>query len=288
MSQFTVAAVARRLGIAPATLRTWDRRYGLGPQDHSAGTHRRYSEADLSRLLVMRRLIAAGISPGDAAQSALAADPVAVESRSFADEPVDSLHALLVAIHALDMRFIRETLRGQLYRYGAIATWHHSITPLLREIGDSWEKHDDAIAMEHSLTSVLIDVLSDAGQVIEPINTRPILLAAAPEELHVLPLYALAAALAEKSVATHLLGARTPSRALASMMAKNGPIAVFVWSQSPASAQLLDFSVFPSIRPAPRVITGGPGFAEISHPAGARYAGSIDEALSLIIDPLGL
>ncbi|MEY3734595.1 MAG: hypothetical protein RL347_1954, partial [Actinomycetota bacterium] len=27
----TVAAVARRLGVAPATLRTWDRRYGLGP-----------------------------------------------------------------------------------------------------------------------------------------------------------------------------------------------------------------------------------------------------------------
>ena len=26
-----VAAVARRLGVAPATLRTWDRRYGLGP-----------------------------------------------------------------------------------------------------------------------------------------------------------------------------------------------------------------------------------------------------------------
>lgn len=42
----TVAAVARRLGIAPATLRTWDRRYGLGPSDHvvrpvlAAITHR--------------------------------------------------------------------------------------------------------------------------------------------------------------------------------------------------------------------------------------------------------
>ncbi|MEY3685921.1 MAG: hypothetical protein RJB00_871, partial [Actinomycetota bacterium] len=29
--RLTVASVARRLGIAPATLRTWDRRYGLGP-----------------------------------------------------------------------------------------------------------------------------------------------------------------------------------------------------------------------------------------------------------------
>ena len=31
----TVAAVARRLGVAPATLRTWDRRYGLGPTEHA-------------------------------------------------------------------------------------------------------------------------------------------------------------------------------------------------------------------------------------------------------------
>ena len=37
----TVAAVARRLGVAPATLRTWDRRYGLGPSEHSAGSQRR-------------------------------------------------------------------------------------------------------------------------------------------------------------------------------------------------------------------------------------------------------
>ena len=36
-----VAAVARRLGVAPATLRTWDRRYGLGPSVHAPGAHRR-------------------------------------------------------------------------------------------------------------------------------------------------------------------------------------------------------------------------------------------------------
>ena len=34
----TVAAVARRLGVAPATLRTWDRRYRLGPSAHLAGS----------------------------------------------------------------------------------------------------------------------------------------------------------------------------------------------------------------------------------------------------------
>jgi MerR family transcriptional regulator, light-induced transcriptional regulator len=70
----TVAAVARRLGVAPATLRTWDRRYGLGPSQHSAGAHRRYSARDLARLELMRRLVNAGAPPGDAARAALSAD----------------------------------------------------------------------------------------------------------------------------------------------------------------------------------------------------------------------
>jgi transposase-like protein len=68
----TVAAVARRLGVAPPTLRTWDRRYGLGPSAHTAGAHRRYSPADVARLMVMRRLTLEGVAPVDAAKIALA------------------------------------------------------------------------------------------------------------------------------------------------------------------------------------------------------------------------
>ncbi|WP_315095655.1 MerR family transcriptional regulator [uncultured Cellulomonas sp.] len=72
-----VAAVARRLGVAPATLRTWDRRYGLGPSEHSAGAHRRYSAVDVERLLVMRRLTLDGVAPGESARIALATDVTA-------------------------------------------------------------------------------------------------------------------------------------------------------------------------------------------------------------------
>lgn len=66
-----VAAVARRLGVAPATLRTWDRRYGLGPSGRTAGSHRRYTPEDVARLLVMRRLTVEGVAPVDAARAAL-------------------------------------------------------------------------------------------------------------------------------------------------------------------------------------------------------------------------
>jgi DNA-binding transcriptional MerR regulator len=87
----TVAAVAARLGVAPATLRTWDRRYGLGPSEHTAGAHRRYSAVDLGRLMTMRSLTLDGIPPSDAArlarESAPAAAPVLAPARHLTAVP---------------------------------------------------------------------------------------------------------------------------------------------------------------------------------------------------------
>jgi DNA-binding transcriptional MerR regulator len=63
----TVAAAARRLGIAPSTLRTWERRYGIGPSAHEAGRHRRYAADDIARLELMQHALLRGASPADAA-----------------------------------------------------------------------------------------------------------------------------------------------------------------------------------------------------------------------------
>ncbi len=71
--QLSVAAAARRLGIAPATLRTWDRRYGIGPSDHTPGRHRRYSPDDVARLELMQHALVRGAGPAEAAAFALAA-----------------------------------------------------------------------------------------------------------------------------------------------------------------------------------------------------------------------
>ena len=69
-----VAVVARRLGVSPSTLRTWDRRYGLGPSGRADGGHRRYDADDLERLQHFRTLVHRGVPTGDAARSALTAD----------------------------------------------------------------------------------------------------------------------------------------------------------------------------------------------------------------------
>ncbi len=70
---FSVGAVARRLGVAPSTLRTWNRRYGIGAQELSPGRHRRYTPEDIVRLEHMQKLILRGAAPADAARAAMTA-----------------------------------------------------------------------------------------------------------------------------------------------------------------------------------------------------------------------
>jgi MerR family transcriptional regulator, light-induced transcriptional regulator len=64
----SAGAVARRLGVAVTTLRTWHQRYGLGPSQHISGRHRRYTAEDLARLEIMQRLAAEGVAPAEAAR----------------------------------------------------------------------------------------------------------------------------------------------------------------------------------------------------------------------------
>jgi DNA-binding transcriptional MerR regulator len=74
-----VGAVADRLGVSTSTLRSWERRYGLGPTHRTGGNHRRYGPVDLQRVQLMARLTAAGIPAQAAAESvtAMSADEVA-------------------------------------------------------------------------------------------------------------------------------------------------------------------------------------------------------------------
>jgi len=259
----TVAAVARRIGVAPATLRTWDRRYGLGPSSHEAGEHRRYCPNDLAKLTMMRRLITSGVAPCDAAIRAKAHEGSAtfdnlVEEFVVRDEVVDSLHR---ASKSLDKNFVETLLRKDIADNGVIASWTEVIVPLLFLVGDEWAATGTGIEVEHMLSEMIKRLLLEGVvEIKDPVNTQPVLLASVGEELHCLALHALAAALAEKRIETYFLGARTPLEAISGMVKRAAPPAVFLWAQLEQNSDPKFFKDLPVVRPAPRVIVGGPGW----------------------------
>lgn len=265
--KLTVAAVARRIGVAPATLRTWDRRYGLGPSEHVEGEHRRYCPSDVAKLTTMRRLIVAGVSPSDAAEQAKRVKSVVevktlVKEFEVREEVVDAIYK---ALQSFDRAFVEETLAHEISEYGVEGAWADVIVPTLFMIGQDWENDQKGIEVEHLFSEILTRTMNN--RVIElkkPVNSRPVLLAAVGEELHSLPIYALAAALCERNIQTYVLGARTPLSALSAMVTRCAPPAIFLWAQLAKNAEEKYWREIPAIRPAPRVVVGGPGWDSLT------------------------
>jgi DNA-binding transcriptional MerR regulator len=263
----TAGAVARRLGVAVTTLRTWHQRYGLGPSEHVPGQHRRYTPQDVDRLQVMRRLTAQGVSPAEAAAWARRV-PIPLEpSATVAPEPLsldDSIwsaqgssheeetagrardgggHTIAIgragpaarglarAAMRLDAPALRDIIQMTIANRGVVRAWDEVIMPVLIGVGERYETTLRYVEVEHLLSRSITEAFSTVPR---PPNDLPprVLLAAADEEQHTLPLEALAAALAENGIPSRLLGARVPPRALASAVARTGPVAVAIWSQS--------------------------------------------------------
>jgi len=63
---YSIGAVARMLDIPPATLRTWEERYGLPKPQRSPGGHRLYSRDQVGQLRFVKAQLAAGMAPADA------------------------------------------------------------------------------------------------------------------------------------------------------------------------------------------------------------------------------
>jgi MerR family transcriptional regulator, light-induced transcriptional regulator len=290
----TVSAVARRLGVAPATLRTWDRRYCLGPSQHAAGAHRRYSALDVARLERMRRLVLSGVPPAEAARVVQEEDDLGAERavvRASARQggghvvalPGGTANArgLARAALALDADSCRSILADTLDRRGLVWTWDHLVTPVLVGVGKKWEQSGQAIDVEHILTEAIQSELSARVKSSTATSVTSVLLAGAPGEFHVLPLWALAAGLSERQVAVRMMGARTPADALGQAMRRTGPGAVLVWSQTAATGDPAPLHVLPELRPEPLILLGGPGWWPVDPPRGERV-GDLSEAITLL------
>jgi DNA-binding transcriptional MerR regulator len=296
---YTVSAVARRLGVAAATLRTWDRRYGMSPSLRTAGSHRRYTEVDVALLQRMQSLMMAGMPPADAAaaaQSAPATQDVSAPDRTTGSphgQPPDNVvpltradaqvKGLTRAANCMDTAAAAAAVRRSIARSGVTWTWDQVIAPVLRDVGLRYEQSgplDAGIDIEHHLSHVVMRELIRSADVVDPVNPRPILLASAADEQHTLPLYAVAAALAERGVATRVLGARTPDHALAAAVRRTGPAAVFIWAQARAATDLAE--AVPDIRPAAAVVVGGPGWQAADRPASVAYPQSLAEAVATL------
>src|SRR3954468_20242612 len=63
---YSIGALARMLGLPPATLRSWEERYGVVVPERSSGSQRLYSRDELDQLRFVCQQMRAGLSAADA------------------------------------------------------------------------------------------------------------------------------------------------------------------------------------------------------------------------------
>jgi DNA-binding transcriptional MerR regulator len=63
---FSIGAVARMLELPPATIRTWEARYGLVIPQRTSGGQRLYTRRHVDQLRFLKESVAAGSRPGEA------------------------------------------------------------------------------------------------------------------------------------------------------------------------------------------------------------------------------
>jgi DNA-binding transcriptional MerR regulator len=265
--------VAELLGVSPVTLRSWGARYGIGPSARSEGRHRRYSDADVRRLQHMQRLIARGMPVRDAAAAAFTGAPrpgVPAARR---------VRELAEAAEELEFDAVAALLDETLTALGAAATWTGVLVPVLRELGDRWQRGDVCFAAEWTLTTEVSFAFERFGRRFpETVPGRPVLLACCPAERHSLPIEALRASLAETGVPARYLGQLVPAETLAELAERLDPVLVVLWSMAaPTADDLLVRRLHDLDR---EVMTAGPGWAHLGE-RGLTAVDDLDTAMEV-------
>ncbi|MCX5197301.1 MerR family transcriptional regulator [Streptomyces sp. NBC_00249] len=245
----STGAVARRLGVSPTTLRSWERRYAIGPARREDGRHRRWTPQDIARLEEMCRLTARGVPPSEAARAALGGAPGApAVTRAAAVTPGGpgalplgevrpEARGLARAAVRLDAPAVADLLDSALAGHGLVTAWEEVIAPTLHAVGRKWASAGERyVEVEHLLSWHVSAALHRIRPAPQRTAEPPVLLACTPGELHSLPVEALAAALGERGLPVRMFGAALPAEALRDAVRRTGPRAAVLWSQSRTTA----------------------------------------------------
>ena len=228
---YTIKHAAELTGLPVATLRAWERRYGVVAPERTVGGYRLYDEPTLARIRAMRDLVATGWSPRQAADEVSRADDDAPArdlpaGGEWADgdradsELVDAARDLDTARLAaiLDDRFSRGSFES------VVDEW---LMPALRGVGVAWAAGDLSTAAEHLAAHAVLRRLAAAFEAASRgIDGPRVLVGLAPGCRHELGALAFATAARRAGLSVTYLGADLPVESWLDAVGQDRPSAV--------------------------------------------------------------
>jgi DNA-binding transcriptional MerR regulator/methylmalonyl-CoA mutase cobalamin-binding subunit len=283
--QYRIGAIAQETGIATETLRVWERRYKVVVPGRTARGGRLYSDADLTRLRLIKELVDNGHS---ISQVARLDDPQlrAVHARLEKPAPelaLDDLRSrFLDASDRLDAYAAQQILGRAALLLGPRTLALELVAPLLRDLGDRWEKGRSRICHEHMASAIVRTVLGGLVVSLTTADARPRIVVATPiGQLH--ELGALLAALLAGAAGWNVLylGPNLPAQEISNAAISTGAAAVVLSVVGTARRESESDlrTLVQALPPSVTLVAGGPGAARSA--ALARRAVLFEDLVAL-------
>lgn len=232
---YTISRAAELTGVPVATLRAWERRYGIVEPPRTDGGYRLYDQGALGRIASMRDLVAAGWSPRQAADHVLGAGASASggapAGSATTPEPSDAVPSavpnavpnavlsggpradtdLLVAARDLDAERLAAILDDRFSRGSFETVVDEWLMPALNAVGDAWATGGLSTAAEHLVAHAVLRRLAAAFEAASRSTDGPLTLVGLPPGCrHELGALTFATAARRAGLSVTYLGADLP------------------------------------------------------------------------------
>lgn len=236
----SIRAVAKRTGLSPFVIRSWERRYGLADPVRSAGGHRLYSEAEVERLALLSRAVKTGLSIGNIVHlpdSELIAmlskgdtPPLGGFGRDVSADMADRFAKEMVdAVKEFNGRRLNRVLDQAKVALGWQGLIERVLSPAAAEIGRLWQTGEMTTTQEHFFSAAVKTQLKSRVHVYAPLPNAPRIVVGAPVgQVHKLGAVLTANAAANMGWEVAYAGAGIPAEELAGTVKRFGARALAI------------------------------------------------------------
>jgi len=220
MEIFSIHTVERETGLTKDALRKWESRYGFPLPARQPNGERFYTQSDLDRLLIIKKLIEQGFKPGYLVPLSPAELAVLTDSLPKAESISSGPHQALLnrvweMLQRPDQFALLKILDKTLTVYG-LKNFVLEIMPALNKmVGSGWAGGELSVHQEHLYSVCMRDLIIRAlGKIKPPTDGPRVLLSTPPAEYHELGMLMLQTLLTLAGAHCISLGASIPATEL--------------------------------------------------------------------------
>lgn len=279
---YTIKAASELTDLPAATLRAWERRYGIARPQRTDSGYRLYDEQALGEIRAMQALLNEGWAPRQAADEVIRRRPTALLPESATADTFEQHHidAFVSAAASLDEQTLRRIMDQAFSRGSYEHVLDQWLTPSLQALGAAWHAGALDISAEHFATAAVMRRLGSMYESAATPAAGPLVLVGLPPgAIHEIGSLAFAVAARRLGIDALYLGPDLPEASWVSSV-QSSNVAAVVMSLSLTSDVAAASKVAERLRAVKPELCIAVGGAQARHFNGATltFDGTIPEA----------